>query len=316
MTPNLLFDVAAEIWWATHKENLRNDRARQVYCSYLKNLKDFFRNVPLCQISILMIRGYQKHRAARTRKPGSNNASATNHEIECVLRPILIRANLWDPLDADYRRVPEPLWQPPKVMSEADETRLWSIAEANTDWELAFRVCAITANSTASGQELRLLQLVNIEMEHKDGPVFFVPDRAAKNTHRQRLITMNETAALHFCKLLERAKRLGSHLPEHFIFPYRRRNKSYDPTRPASASFLRNQLDALRIAADMQWITPHCFRHHAVTKMLEAGVPEQTVMAIAGHVSRKMLEHYSHTRIQAKRAGVSVLDRKPILKCS
>ena len=34
--------------------------------------------------------------------------------------------------------------------------------------------------------------------------------------------------------------------------------------------------------------------------MLEAGAPEQTVMSIAGHVSRQMLEHYSHQRIDAK----------------
>ncbi len=39
---------------------------------------------------------------------------------------------------------------------------------------------------------------------------------------------------------------------------------------------------------------------------------EQTIMAIAGHVSRKMLERYSHIRMEAKRAALEALTgRKP-----
>jgi hypothetical protein len=34
-------------------------------------------------------------------------------------------------------------------------------------------------------------------------------------------------------------------------------------------------------------------------------------MSIAGHVSRKMLEHYSHIRVQAKRDAVKLLEPKP-----
>jgi hypothetical protein len=33
-------------------------------------------------------------------------------------------------------------------------------------------------------------------------------------------------------------------------------------------------------------------------------------MAIAGHVSRDMLEHYSHVRLEAKRAAVEALSRR------
>jgi len=45
-----------------------------------------------------------------------------------------------------------------------------------------------------------------------------------------------------------------------------------------------------------------------ITKLAEKGVPEQTLMAIAGHVSKEMLEHYSHIRIQAKRDAVASLE--------
>ena len=37
-------------------------------------------------------------------------------------------------------------------------------------------------------------------------------------------------------------------------------------------------------------------------------MPEQTLMSIAGHVSKSMLEHYSHIRLTAKRAAVDALD--------
>lgn len=45
-------------------------------------------------------------------------------------------------------------------------------------------------------------------------------------------------------------------------------------------------------------------RHTAATKMAEAGVPESTMLAIMGHVSRAMLEKYSHIRMAAKREAV------------
>ena len=34
---------------------------------------------------------------------------------------------------------------------------------------------------------------------------------------------------------------------------------------------------------------------------------EQTIMAIAGHLSRRMLEHYSHIRIVAKRQALDAI---------
>jgi len=35
---------------------------------------------------------------------------------------------------------------------------------------------------------------------------------------------------------------------------------------------------------------------------------DQTIMAIAGHVNRAMLEHYSHVRLQAKRQALAALE--------
>jgi len=51
----------------------------------------------------------------------------------------------------------------------------------------------------------------------------------------------------------------------------------------------------------------HDLRHTALTKMAEAGVPESTMMALAGHMSRAMLERYSHIPMAAKREAVEAL---------
>ena len=45
--------------------------------------------------------------------------------------------------------------------------------------------------------------------------------------------------------------------------------------------------------------------------MAEAGVPESTMLALLGHMSRAMLERYSHVRMAAKREAVEVLSLKP-----
>jgi hypothetical protein len=50
-----------------------------------------------------------------------------------------------------------------------------------------------------------------------------------------------------------------------------------------------------------------------LTKLAESSeASEQTIMAIAGHVSREMLEHYSHVRQEAKRRAVESLDNDTI----
>jgi hypothetical protein len=44
--------------------------------------------------------------------------------------------------------------------------------------------------------------------------------------------------------------------------------------------------------------------------MLENGVNPETVIAIAGHVGRKMMEYYAHQRRQVKYAAVLTLETK------
>ena len=55
----------------------------------------------------------------------------------------------------------------------------------------------------------------------------------------------------------------------------------------------------------------HDLRHCCITKLAESRASEQTIMAIAGHLSLAMLEHYSHIRMAAKRAALEGIT-KPV----
>jgi len=45
----------------------------------------------------------------------------------------------------------------------------------------------------------------------------------------------------------------------------------------------------------------------AFSKLAESQASEQALMAISGHVSRRMIEHYSHIRMEAKRAALDAI---------
>jgi integrase len=55
----------------------------------------------------------------------------------------------------------------------------------------------------------------------------------------------------------------------------------------------------------------HDLRHTFCTRLAEAGAPESTMLALMGHMSRAMLERYSHIRMAAKRDAVSAITLRP-----
>jgi hypothetical protein len=51
----------------------------------------------------------------------------------------------------------------------------------------------------------------------------------------------------------------------------------------------------------------HDLRHTFISRLAESQASDSTVMALAGHVSRAMMERYSHIRVEAKRRAVDDL---------
>ena len=70
----------------------------------------------------------------------------------------------------------------------------------------------------------------------------------------------------------------------------------------------RSAWRTLTQAASLKGLRFHDLRHQAITELLEKGLSDHTIMEIAGHVSKEMLAHYSHMRLNVKRAALKLLE--------
>ena len=101
--------------------------------------------------------------------------------------------------------------------------------------------------------------------------------------------------------------RFGEPAPEHVVFPFGSPQPT-DPTR--SVTDISSGWDLVRKLARVS-CRLHDLRHTFCTRLAEAGVPESTMLALMGHMSRAMLERYSHIRMAAKREAVAVVTLRP-----
>jgi integrase len=229
---------------------------------------------------------------------------------------ILKPARLWARMADDFKSLPEQTRGPGRALSPEQEATLFKTACSKPGWQVAYFAALLAANTTARGGELRGLRLADIDLIERTLRIRRV---STKTDAGARIVPLNESALFACAKLLDRARKLGSVQPEHYLFPaalFRhtreadplRAARGFDPTRPMQT--WRTAWRSLTAEAGLRGLRFHDLRHHSITKLAEAGVADHTLMAIAGHVSREMLEHYSHIRLQAKRDAVASLDRK------
>jgi integrase len=102
-------------------------------------------------------------------------------------------------------------------------------------------------------------------------------------------------------------RRFGMTRPEWYLFPFGK-SKHLDATRPMTS--LKTVWCNIKKKAGIigRW---HDTRHTLVTELSESGAGDQTIMDIAGHVSRQMLARYSHIRMEAKRKALEGIVSKP-----
>jgi integrase len=194
------------------------------------------------------------------------------------------------------------------VFTAEEQEAIFEAAKSDPDLELADIVFTITRNTSISGTELRLAKLQNIHFE-TDPPTFEVTSDTTKNTIRPRVIPLNVPAEDAFRRAVNRASKLGAFKPGHFIFPFRVNRATWDPLKPTSKSWLRKQTQNLRQLTGIEHLRPHAWRHQICTELLEGGVAPQSVKAIMGWCSERMVETYSHTRMRAKEDAIRVLSR-------
>jgi integrase len=95
-------------------------------------------------------------------------------------------------------------------------------------------------------------------------------------------------------------ERFGDPRPAQYLFPWG--SPPSDPTRPTTN--ISTAWNTLRGDTGVS-CRIHDLRHTFATHLAEEGVPESTMLALMGHMSRSMLERYSHIRMTAKRDAVA-----------
>jgi integrase len=236
-----------------------------------------FEGKRLNQITADDIRTYQSTRLSEGKHPAT-----INHEVKGLLR-LLKRAKL-----ASYIR---------------DDVKLLSIRRASRQM--------LTANTSMRPVELRRLRWEDVDPFQR-----LLTVRLSKTDAGSRVIPINDEAYSAIEALKLRADNLKAYAPEYFVFP--RQKPRLDPTRPIwnwrtawrslrQAAAQGNEAKGIQAMPRLAKLRYYDLRHQAITEMLEAGIPEGVIREVAGHVDPEMTRHYSHPRLEARRAAVQVL---------
>jgi integrase len=296
-----------------------------------RRLKEFFAPLPLAKITPDSIRDYVTHRKAQ----GAGNRTCN---MECgLLRRLLKRAKLWRRFADDYKPLPQ-AQDIGRAMMPDEEARLAKTCQKRPEWRNARLAFELARNTAMRCAEIRNLRWSDIDLM---AWTLTIHRAGTKTNSGVRSIPLNSDAQRAILELREMAKSFadGQISPEWYLFARRHGQGTkpkakteadpaapppsrVEPTRPLSS--WRTAWRALRAAAakgdkdkgipampNLASLRFHDLRHHVISRLAEGQTSDQTIMAIAGHVSPRMLAHYSHVRMEAKRRALDSLNPMP-----
>lgn len=278
------------------KESTANSRrVVQFNRERLAAVKRLVGDVRLSTITARTIEAFQ----AKRRLEGAANRTI-NMDVG-ALRQVLKRFKQWRRIEDDVKMLTESGGEPiGRVLSTEDQERLFKTAEANAEWEHVFCAAILAANTSMRGVEVKHVRRKDFDREKR-----VIHVRTSKNETSKRVIPLNDSAFKAVERMWTRANVLGHAEPEHYLW-CASQHHNLDPTKPARK--WDTAWRALREAAGLPGLRFHDLRHTVVTRLLEAGEPDHVVESITGHLSRRMLEHYSHIRLKAKKDALDRLD--------
>jgi len=297
------------------------ERTTQIDRERSKVLKRHIGTMLVRKLDAVAIRTYQD-----ARKSEGVAGRTVNMEVT-LIRQILKKAKRWSTIADEVSNLPENQTVVGRVVTKEQKLLLFRTAASKPEWEVAYCAAVVAVNTTC-----RKVELLNLHWSDVDLFARVLPIRRSKTEAGHRAIPLNNEAMAAFARLRRRAEAFGGGIPEHFIFPACE-NGVFDFTRNqrtfrtawrslvkaaakragevAAESALEtgtDSEDARRRAAEaFRGFRFHDLRHQSITEMAEAGVPEAAMQSIAGHLSKKMLDHYSHVRMAAKRNAVETL---------
>jgi integrase len=296
--PKHLFEVAQR--YLADKAVRCSPRTVELESERLDMVKKFFGNTRLTAITPAAIQRYQQER----KKNGIANRTV-NMDIGALSRS-LKHYGLWRAIEDRVNQLPETPSPIGCALTYEQQHRLLEVASSNPDWEPVYLAAVLAANTSLRPVEVKHLQWRNVDLI--DG---LVRVTRSKNQSSHRVIPLNESARKALVMMRSQAEVLSFTDPEHYVW-YARQWGRLDPTRPVKKwdTAWRN----LRAKAGLPKLRFHDLRHTIVTELAEAGVADHVMESITGHLSRRMLEYYSHVRIEAKREALDALEARRAAK--
>src|SRR5215470_2715654 len=216
------------------------------------------------------------------------------------------------------------------------------------DWEAAFYGSVLAANTGLRGGEIKKLRIGSLDLENRR---LKIRRADTKSDAGARFVELNRDATEAATRLLLRASLLNppTTKPEHYLMPKHlsriahgahKGERGYDPTQHQQywdtawhsltkavqcprCGDLQQPADRCRkhsCNADMRGFTSvtdglrfHDLRHTFITHMVELGVPLGVIQTFVGHMSARMVRHYTHVSSGTTRKAVELLDADPIL---
>jgi integrase len=286
------FPVAAKRWLESRKAHVA-PKTVALYELAVEHLKKHFGELLLSDISAADIASYQGKRT------GQGAAGRTVNLEVAVLRAILRKSKLWGAISDDVEMLKERRDVGRALSPEQEAALLKAASEPRYSDSALYPIVMLALNTAMRSQEIKTLRWSQVDLLHRS----LIVGKSKTDAGSGRIIPLNQAAVN---VLAHWASRKPEASPEHFVFPACENHKA-DATRPIT-SFRTAWRSATR-KAGLPGLRFHDLRHTAITKLAESQASEQTIMAITGHVSRRMLEHYSHIRMEAKRAAVEAISQ-------
>jgi len=262
----------------------------------LSLVKQHFGDVRLSAVTREAIAGYQQAR---------HDAGIANRTINMdvgALRRVLKHCGRWRALQDHVGSLPEQASAIGRALTRAEQRRLFDAAASNPEWEHVYCAATLAANTSMRPVEVKHLRRRDVDLFAGTVTVAY-----SKNVTSHRVIPLTQAARKALTRMLERADALGFVRPDHYIWPACQWGR-FDPTRPIQK--WDTAWRALRDAAGLPRLRFHDLRHTIITELAEMGVPDHVIESITGHLSRRMLEHYSHIRLEAKRQALEALEAR------
>ncbi len=306
----LTLTQAADAYLADYK--LRHGEHSVSYITYcVEHLKAHLGNLLLIEIGVDAVREYQNIRLREKASP-----KTINEDVMVLLRImrelgdlIRVRMKRDKTLKLTYQEFEG------KALSAEEVKALYDAAEViepepgekkdlkATRSEMIKPAIALALNATLRDSEVKTLTWDRINFLKR----ILTVGKSKTNAGTGRTIPINSELR----QILEAYRtwyesKIGPAAPESYVFPYGKSRK-WDVTRPIGS--FTSAWEGVRAKAGVK-ARFHDLRHTAITNLCESGASEETIMAIAGHVSRKMLSHCAHIRTEAKRKAVEAIGRR------